>query len=104
VAFKAIILLKRKADLSAQDFAAWWLNDHAKLAAQLPGLRKLCFNLSTDEDAPYDGVSELWFDSKEAFEAAYADEIGQAVAADSQSMVSQRLRLFVAEHVVHESL
>jgi hypothetical protein len=49
--------------------------------------------------APCDGVSELWFDSQEAFEAAYASEIGERVATDSLANVSGRVRLFVDERV-----
>ena len=50
-------------------------------------------------EQPYDGVSELWFDSRSDFDAAYATEIGKEVASDSLKHVSGRLRLFVEEHV-----
>jgi len=49
-------------------------------------------------EAGVDGVSELWFESQAAFEAAYASEIGQRVAADSMAHVARRERLLVAEH------
>lgn len=104
--FKAIILLSRGENQSPDDFRRWWLTEHAPLARQLPGLRGLTFNLVTGPaaadgaaDVPYDGVSELWFDSQEDFEAAYATEIGKKVASDSLKHVSGRLRLFVEEHV-----
>ncbi|MGI9295346.1 MAG: EthD family reductase [Pseudomonadales bacterium] len=95
--FKAIILLKRKEDLSREDFIRWWLETHKPLALQLPGLKKMCINISQNEDAEYDGASELWFDSEAAFINAYATPLGQRVAADSLSMVSRRDRLFVEE-------
>ena len=94
---KAIILLKRREGDTPEDFRRWWLEEHAPLARRLPGLRKLVFNLA-DGDAPYDGVSELWFDSQAAFDAAYASELGQQVAADSLAHVGGRVRLIVAEH------
>jgi len=99
--FKAIILLSRGDDQSPEDFRRWWLEEHAPLARQLPGLRGLVFNLVSgpgQADSPYDGVSELWFDSQEAFDAAYATDLGKQVASDSLSHVSGRLRLFVEEH------
>lgn len=95
--FKAVILLTRAGGATQEGFREWWLERHAPLARQLPGLRRLVFNVVEAEDAPYDGVSELWFDSQEAFEAAYATEIGEAVAADSLANVSGRVRLFVEE-------
>jgi uncharacterized protein (TIGR02118 family) len=83
--------------MSAEAFADWWLVRHAPLARTLPGLRRLTFNLVTNGGS-IDGVSELWFDSQAAFEAAYASDIGKAVAADSLAHVGRRERLFVNEH------
>ena len=99
--FKAMILLKRKETLTFEAFKAWWLIDHAQLAKQLPGLRKAMFNLvDGSDDGEFDGVAELWFDSKEAFEQAYQTELGKSVAADSLSRVSKRERLFTIEHSI----
>ncbi len=95
--FKAVILLTRRDGMSKEEFRNWMLVGHAPLAKQLPGLRKLVFNVVQNEDAPYDGVSELWFDSREAFDAAYATEIGKQVAGDSLANVKARIRLFVDE-------
>jgi uncharacterized protein (TIGR02118 family) len=95
--FKAIILLTRRDDMSPEAFADWWLQRHAPLARTLPGLRRLTFNLVTNGGA-VDGVSELWFDTQSAFEAAYASESGRAVAADSMAHVARRERLIVEEH------
>ncbi len=98
--FKAMILLQRKPAMSAEDFQSWWLNDHAPMASRLPGLRKAAFNVVNDENAEFDGVSELWFDSQADFEAAYASELGKSVAADSMANVSRRERLLVEEHLL----
>ena len=97
--FKAIILLRRREDMTHDEFAQWWLEEHAPLAATLPGVRRLCFNLADDGGA-FDGVSELWFDSREDFDAAYATEIGKEVAADSMAHLSARERLFVGENFI----
>jgi len=99
--FKAMILLKRKESMSRQDFARWWLEAHAPLARQLPGLKKAVFNLvQNEEDSDVDGISELWFDSRADFDSAYASDIGQQVAADSIANVANRMRLLVQEHPV----
>lgn len=98
--FKAMILLKRKDSMSFEEFQGWWLESHRPMATELPGLLKGVFNLAQDGDGEYDGVSELWFDNQTDFENAYSSETGKAVAADSMGNVSQRVRLFVTEHVV----
>ncbi len=99
MSFKAIILLSRRDDMTADEFQQWWLHEHAPLAAQLPGVRRIVFNASS-ESTDFDGVSELWFDSHDDFEAAYATDLGKAVAADSMAHVRGRTRLFVTEHTV----
>lgn len=99
MSYKAVILLSRRDDMSSEDFRRWWLDDHAPLAAQLPGVRRITFNL-VDDATDVDGVSELWFDTREDFDAAYATDLGKAVAADSMAHVRGRTRLFVSEHAI----
>ncbi|MCU1397349.1 MAG: hypothetical protein JWN62_458 [Acidimicrobiales bacterium] len=98
---KAMILLARRTDMTPEAFRAWWLDEHAPLAAQLPAVRKIVFNAIDDAD-DHDGVAELWFDDRQSFDAAYASEIGQRVAADSMAHVRGRTRLFVVEHAIFE--
>jgi uncharacterized protein (TIGR02118 family) len=95
--FKAMILLTRKPEMGRAEFRAWLLDEHAPLAATLPGIRRLTYNVVATDDAAVDGIAELWFDSREAFEGAYATEIGKSVAADSLAHVSGRVRLYVEE-------
>lgn len=98
MAFKAIILLTRGEGASRDEFRQWWLEEHAPLARRLPELRRAVFNLVTTEGAGVDGITELWFDSRRAFEEAYASDVGKEVVADSTAHVSRRERLFVLEH------
>jgi uncharacterized protein (TIGR02118 family) len=102
VTCKAVIMLTRRDDMSPAEFARWWLEEHAPLARRLPGVRRLVFNLNDDPNASpsVDGVSELWFDSRADFDAAYATDLGKQVAADSMAHVSGRIRLFVTEHTI----
>ena len=100
--FKAMIMLTRRSDMTHEEFVHWWLNEHVPLVAQLPGVRQVTFNVVDDgfDEAGIDGVSELWFDSRAEFDAAYATDVGRATAADSIAHVSGRVRLLVTENVV----
>ena len=100
--FKAMILLTRRSDMSSEDFANWWLNEHAPRARELPGVSEIRFNRVVDAEG-IDGVAELWFDTREDFEAAYATDIGKAVAQDSMDHVEARVRLLVEENQILES-
>ena len=95
--FKAIILLTRAQGSTPGDFRSWWLDRHAPLARQLPGVRRIVFNVVESDDAPCDGIAELWFDDRAAFDAAYATEIGRRVTADTMANVGTRVRLIVDE-------
>ncbi len=96
---KAVVLLKRREDMSRGEFARWYLDDHVPIALRLPGLVRYQANVvASDEDGDYDGFSELWFDSEAAMLESYATEQGQAVAADSLAHVSRRQRIVVKEH------
>jgi uncharacterized protein (TIGR02118 family) len=100
--FKAMILLTRREDMSHPEFAQWWLHEHNSLAATLPKIRKVVFNEVVEgfDEAGVDGVAELWFDTREDFDAAYATEIGKATTQDSLAHVSGRVRLIVSENMV----
>lgn len=98
--FKAMILLSRREDMTPEDFRRWWMEEHRPLAVQLPGLRRMVVNIVEGgrDESGIDGVSELWFDTQADFEAAYATEIGKAVAGDSMAHNRRRVRLFIDEH------
>jgi uncharacterized protein (TIGR02118 family) len=96
---KVMVGLVRRDDMTREDFRQWWLEEHAPLARTLPGVRRIRFNV-LDEDAPFDGIAELWFDSSEAADAAYATDIGKAVAADSMAHVRSRVRMLADEREV----
>ena len=98
MSFKAVILLSRGEGMSADEFRHWWMHEHAPLAAQLPGVRRIVFNVCREND-DVDGVSELWFDSEADFASAYATELGKQVAADSMAHVRGRVRLFIEDAV-----
>ena len=96
---KLMIELTRRADLTREAFGTWWLEQHRPLALQLPGIRRYVVNLVDEgpEDG-CDGIAELWFDSRDALEAAYATEVGKAVVADSTAHARSRVRYVVIEH------
>ena len=104
---KLVALLKRKPGITRDEFAKRWVNSHAPLAAKMPGLRGYRINIATarqpDEtgpEPPYDGTAELWWDSIDAMEAAFATEIGQRAGADADEFSSVRIHVYTDEHVI----
>lgn len=100
---KLVGLIRKRADLSTDEFRVHWLEVHAKLASRLPGLRHYTINLIDREqypDAVYDGFSELWFDTKEALDAAFAGPAGKAIGVDIPKFIGELVRVIVDEREI----
>ena len=74
---KRVSLVRRCAGMTHEEFVAHWTGPHAEIVRQLPGLRGLRFGVVrswSPEEAAWDGVGEVWFDSIEAAQQAFATE------------------------------
>ncbi|MGI9597042.1 MAG: EthD domain-containing protein [Acidimicrobiales bacterium] len=77
---KLTFCLRRRPDLTREEFQAYWLGTHAGLVAEraetlrvrryvqlhtedLPGLHQAFQARNGGAPEPYDGIAELWFDS-----------------------------------------
>lgn len=100
--YKVIGILKRPDGMCLEAFHQWWLNEHASLGKKFPGLKKYVINLTTTGDQRYDGVAEVWFDSKEAMEKAFSTTEGQAARQSAMSHSQEIVILFVKEHTIVE--
>jgi uncharacterized protein (TIGR02118 family) len=118
---KIVFCLRRRPDLSRDEFQAYWRTTHAPLVephAAALGIRRYVQVHSIDDaistavagprhsPEPFDGVAELWLDSLEALTAAGSTEAGRAAASalleDERRFIDlARSPLFLAEeHVV----
>lgn len=74
---KRVSLVRRREGMSRDAFVAHWTGPHAEIVRRLPGLRGLRFGVVqawSPEAASWDGVGEVWFDSVEDAERAFATE------------------------------
>ena len=90
--FKITFCLRRRPDLTPEQFDAYWRDEHAPLVrrhAAALGIRRYVQSTRFDSDLadvaakvrgapePFDGVAELWFDSREAMEAGFSTKAGR---------------------------
>lgn len=85
--YSIIGILKKPEHWTTEQYRDWWINEHAPIAKQLPGLRRYTIHPLTDNfdaatgklggEPTHDGVAFLWFDDKEAAEKAFASGAGQ---------------------------
>ena len=101
---KRISFLRRKAGMTPEAFYAHWTGPHADIVRQLPGLRGLRFGRVkswTPEEAAWDGVGEVWFDSIEAAHEAFATEpYLSMLVADRKLFIGEAQSCFVGEQTV----
>ena len=91
--FKITFCLRRRPDMTPERFDTYWRDEHAPLVrrhAEALGIRRYVQSTRFDSDLaavaakvrgapePFDGVAELWFDSREAMEAGFAAKAGRA--------------------------
>jgi uncharacterized protein (TIGR02118 family) len=83
---KLIGLLRRASGTTPASFREHWRDHHARIAMELPGLRRYVINpvvaAPGGAQPGWDGVAELWFDDLAAFAAAMASPQWQAAEAD----------------------
>jgi len=96
---KLAITLSRSADRSFEEFQRYYREEHAPLAADLPGLERYTVSFPSDpESASYDALAELYFPDGETMAAAFDSELGREVTADAETFAE----MDAAERVVLE--
>lgn len=98
---KVISLLKRKEGMSREEFYNWAKDAHPKLALEIPTLKQYRMNVARldEPEAPFDAISEMWFDDVAAFEAGFGTEAGQRAREDALAHCAQRVHVRVQEIV-----
>lgn len=73
--YKITIVAWRNPEMSVEDCRRWWIEDHAPIAARMPGLKGYVINLAQKDEAGEApllmGTDDLYFDSEAAFEIAW---------------------------------
>ena len=99
--FKFAAGLKRRAEVSREAFAHWWLERHVPYVKKFPAVRK--YRVSLVESGPetiVDGLAEVWFDDMATLRRVTASDVVKEAQRHSVAHTSDRLRLFVEEHRV----
>jgi len=103
---KIVFLVKKHPDLSRAEYQRYSTEIHSPIVMRLPGLQKYTVNYvlpaNPEEKVPYDGMVELWFESSEALQKAFASEVFQEASADLPNFLdtTQQMVSFVVEEQV----
>lgn len=99
------IWMRRKEGMTPQEFQEYWLTDHAPIARDgYEGLRGYTVNVVTrvpeGQEAPYDGVAELWWDTREDFSADMKSEAAKRATEDLANFTAGAGLVFVETTIV----
>ncbi len=102
---KIHIWLRKKAELSDEEFRDYWLERHAPIARDgYEHLRGYVVGLVTrvpeGQERPYDGVAELSWDDRDGFKADMASDAAAKSTEDLKNFTDSFGLLFVEQHVV----
>jgi uncharacterized protein (TIGR02118 family) len=97
--FKYTAGLKRRADMSREAFAHWWLERHVPYVKRFPAVRKYCVSLvESGSETIVDGLAEVWFDDMATLRRITASDVVKEAQQHSVAHTSDRIRLVVEEH------
>lgn len=104
----AISMMRRRGDISLDQFRRHWLDPHGVMTAELPGVRYYIQSHCLDapgtnalaKDLAIDGFPQLWFDSIEARRIAYTSPRIAECNVDSEHFVGAVSRLVTEPRVI----
>jgi uncharacterized protein (TIGR02118 family) len=110
---KVVLLMKRKAGLSFEEFKDYYERNHAPLAKRLLGEFMLDYRrnyrsggIATEQtDAPdgadFDVITEIWYKDQASMEAMWAHarkpEIAAEIDADGDKFMDREMRFYIVE-------
>lgn len=105
---RTIALFSRKPGMSFSEFCAYWREQHAPLAAEVPGVIRYVQrhivpqgDLSEPDNAfGIDGIAVLDYESAEAMETGWASEAGQRALADIENFIGDHHVVVLEDFVV----
>src|SRR4051812_20237206 len=96
---KRVSMVRRREDLSHDEFVAYWLGPHAEIAKNMPGALAYVVNIARDPQAAgRDGFAWVWVECPGAAQGAVASEpFASRIRADRPKFVGEQTIFFVDE-------
>lgn len=103
--FTVVWLVKKRADMTQEEFARYWIDEHTPLTAATPGMRAYrCYPMTSyDGSAPaFDAIAFAQFDDEASWRAAEQSPELQAAIADAVNFqtVEQTQGFYAEEHII----
>lgn len=108
---KRVSTLRRRVDVSMDQFRHEWRDEHARLVKRISGVHGYRQNhvLRRESPAghfvdhaewPIDGVVELWFDDVDSLDAAFASPQGATLMMHAREFIAEITTFLVEPHII----
>lgn len=97
--FRLTSFLRRRPEFTHEAFLERWWREHSPLAETLPGLLKYCTTRPVDPSHEYDGVAELYFDDRDAFDRVLGPDATTDAIEDVPAFIESTSRYHLQETV-----
>lgn len=98
---RRISLVRRRPELTRDQFLARWTGEHVQIASRLEGLRGYVIYVPEGESSLLDGIAVTSFDSRETAERAFSDpELAAELRRTRDEFAASVEVHFVEEHVI----
>jgi uncharacterized protein (TIGR02118 family) len=86
---KIVVLVEKREDLTWEEFVDYWDEEHVDHVAKIETLRRYTIApaLKPDE-APYDGIAELYFESTDDVRDGFTDELERELQEDEAEFLA----------------
>jgi len=107
--YKGIVLLKRKAGISREEFLEWVINTHSRFSKSIPEVLRYTTSLVVAPgpncefpggEPPYDLINEIWCRDRETLDKAYAQLQAMGGPTSTLSYAGERISLLCEEHIL----
>lgn len=97
---KIVALVEKRDDLTWEEFVDYWDEEHLTQIRKVETLRKYTIAPAIDpEDARYDGIAELYFESTDDIRAGFTEELEREIADDEARFLADTTTFVAAEQV-----
>jgi uncharacterized protein (TIGR02118 family) len=103
--FTVVWLVKKRPDLSQEEFTRYWIEEHTPITAAAPGMRSYRCYPMTSHDGPtpaFDAIAFASFDDEAAWRAAEQSPEFQAAVADAVNFqdIEQTQSFYAQEFII----
>jgi uncharacterized protein (TIGR02118 family) len=101
---KAIFLIKKKPDMTYEQFNKRWLEGHAPINLQHKNLVKYVINTVieeyNDKTPEYDGIAEMYWESFELMQEDFNSEVAKKAFPDGGEFIQEIIILNMKENMI----